>query len=66
VNAKDHLGRTPLHYCPDSLTAKVLLHCGADLLIRDNDGKTAFNHCNNEEIAEVIKSAIKKIKKRGN
>ncbi len=43
LNVIDNAGNTPLHYATNKNTAKFLVKRGADIRIKNNEGKTAFD-----------------------
>ena len=43
LDVQDNLGNTPLHYATNKNTAKFLVKRGADIRIKNNEGKTAFD-----------------------
>ncbi|MBQ3525497.1 MAG: ankyrin repeat domain-containing protein [Akkermansia sp.] len=61
VNATAHDGTTPLMlavHSDDTEAASLLLQAGADVHLRDNNGRTAFlhavAHCDNRDILELL------------
>ncbi|VDN23433.1 unnamed protein product [Cylicostephanus goldi] len=57
VNAVDPEGNTPLHfaaYCHRQSAAEVLISKGADRTIRNNDGQTAAEVCDDETLKAIL------------
>ncbi len=62
VNQQNSNGGTALHYALEKSKDKdlrhfipVLFHYGADLRIKDNEGRTAFDYVGNDEIRCMLK-----------
>jgi len=54
VNAKDHDGRTPLHYVWNRDIAELLIAKGADVSVKDKYGTTPLHLAGNKEIAALL------------
>jgi uncharacterized protein len=62
INCKDDVGETPLISATKyrhTSSAKKLLELGADTTLKDNEGKTAFNHAVDLNYTEIIESLNK-------
>jgi ankyrin repeat protein len=59
MNEKDKDGNTPLHYaCIYNRIScvRILLNYNADVNIKNNNGKTPYDICNDDMIKEMIET----------
>uniref|UniRef100_T1KWX7 ArfGAP with SH3 domain, ANK repeat and PH domain-containing protein n=1 Tax=Tetranychus urticae TaxID=32264 RepID=T1KWX7_TETUR len=57
LNMKNRQGNTPLHYCVlhnQSECMKILLRCGANSLLKNNEGKTPLQLAKEKELPNLI------------
>jgi ankyrin repeat protein len=64
VNIRNNAGETPLHLAVKSIRypdVKILLNAGADVLARDNEGRTSFHYAaksRNKKLLKLFKGRI--------
>ena len=57
VNARNRYGTTPLHLASKRGTlefVRLLIDHGADIDLKDNEGRTAFDVASTEEISKLL------------
>lgn len=58
VNARDEAGATPLHYVPDTTSARLLLRAGANIAARDAEGMPPLSTASRRGDTEVVRTLL--------